>query len=100
MRRPLTARYCAAPPLAPWPTAARLRPIVKVGQTFLSARLVPTQRFVRLPLSSQEKGPGGEVLLPKCRQKNGSCRFYRGNTGGRSTRVNNPCHTASVDIGK
>ena len=41
---------------------------MKVGQTFLSALLVFKQRFVRLPLSSQERGPGGEVLLPECRQ--------------------------------
>ena len=39
---------------------------LKVGQTFLSALLVFTQHFVRLPLSSQERGPAGEVLLPEC----------------------------------
>ncbi len=46
-----------------------------MGQTFLSALLVFTQRFVRLPLSSQERGPGGEVLLPECGQKK-SVRFF------------------------
>ncbi len=78
---------------APWPSATRQRPIVKVGQTFLSALLVSTQRFVRLPLSSQGRGPGGEVLLPKCRQKNGLRRLYsRGDrpvapTRGRAVRL-------------
>ncbi len=53
---------------------------MKVGQTFLSAVLVFTQRFVRLPLSSQERGPGGEVFLPECSQKKGLRRLYRANT--------------------
>ncbi len=59
---------------------------VKVGQTFLSAHLVFTQHFVRLPLSSQERGPGGAVLLPECRQKKGLRRLYRANTRGRAVR--------------
>ncbi len=57
---------------------------VKVGQTFLSALLVFTQHFVRLPLSSRERGPGGEVLLPKGTQKKDSCRLYSVGATGRS----------------
>ena len=47
---------------------------VKVGRTFLSALLVFTQRFVGLPLSSQERGQGGEVLLPECSQTDTAAR--------------------------